>query len=182
MYIFVYVLLKNKWSFKYDVTSLLILAYNYTLQFFLQHLVSLIDEALGAFEKVAGKLKASASENEIASDNLPADGAEWVDLFVREMTSATSVDDAKARAARILEVLEKSIRERASAEATHVIQKVCVYDRIINNTCVNHQSWALKILGSNYLLKNIVVVGTTENGNSLLRTLKIHLNNQFHIS
>lgn len=66
---------------------------------------------------------ASASENPSASNDLPADGAEWVDLFVREMMSAISVDDARIRASRILEVLERSISGRASAEATHVIHK-----------------------------------------------------------
>ncbi|KAK4267571.1 hypothetical protein QN277_024333 [Acacia crassicarpa] len=66
---------------------------------------------------------ASASENQSASNDLPADGAEWVDLFVREMMSAISVDDARIRASRILEFLERSISGRASAEAAHVIQK-----------------------------------------------------------
>ena len=55
---------------------------------------------------------------------LPADGNEWVELFVREMMSASSVDDARARAARVLEVLEKSIRAHAGAEAAENIQKV----------------------------------------------------------
>ncbi|KAG6422253.1 hypothetical protein SASPL_118818 [Salvia splendens] len=50
-------------------------------------------------------------------NNLPADGAEWVDLFVREMMSATSIDDARFRAASILESLEKSICSRAHVEA-----------------------------------------------------------------
>uniref|UniRef100_A0A7C9EQL2 CUE domain-containing protein n=1 Tax=Opuntia streptacantha TaxID=393608 RepID=A0A7C9EQL2_OPUST len=54
---------------------------------------------------------------------LPADGNEWVELFVREMMSASSVDDARARAARVLEVLEKSIRAHAGAEAAENIQK-----------------------------------------------------------
>ncbi|RDX80148.1 hypothetical protein CR513_39337, partial [Mucuna pruriens] len=75
----------------------------------------------------AGKLEdegnASVSENQPALNNLPADGAEWIDFFVREMMVATSVDDAKARAARMLEVLEKSISERARAEATDALQK-----------------------------------------------------------
>ncbi|KAI4355759.1 hypothetical protein L6164_004502 [Bauhinia variegata] len=65
----------------------------------------------------------SASENWSAVNNLPSDGAEWVDLFVKEMMSATNIDDARARAARMLEVLEKSISARASAEATDVILK-----------------------------------------------------------
>ncbi|KAK7349131.1 hypothetical protein VNO77_06246 [Canavalia gladiata] len=75
----------------------------------------------------AGKLEdegnASASENQPALNNLPADGAEWIEFFVREMEIATSVDDARARAARMLEVLEKSISARARAGATDALQK-----------------------------------------------------------
>ncbi|KAI3455301.1 hypothetical protein Pfo_011964 [Paulownia fortunei] len=56
-------------------------------------------------------------------NNLPANGAEWVDLFVREMISATSIDDARSRAASILESLEKYISSRASAEATQSFHK-----------------------------------------------------------
>ncbi|CAK7356942.1 unnamed protein product [Dovyalis caffra] len=55
--------------------------------------------------------------------NLPADGAEWVDLLVREMMSATSVDDARARASRVLEVLEKSISAHAAEESAESCQK-----------------------------------------------------------
>lgn len=74
-----------------------------------------------------GDGNASVSEEQPALNNhLPADGAEWIDFFVREMMVATSVDDARARAARMLEVLEKSISERAKAEATDVLQKVFI--------------------------------------------------------
>ncbi|XP_020416179.1 uncharacterized protein LOC18783957 isoform X3 [Prunus persica] len=65
----------------------------------------------------------AASENPSVPSNLPVDGAEWVELFVREMMSANSVDDARARAAKVLEVLEKSISARAGAEATQNFQK-----------------------------------------------------------
>ncbi|CAN0901158.1 hypothetical protein LINGRAHAP2_LOCUS21262 [Linum grandiflorum] len=58
-----------------------------------------------------------AAENPSASSHLQMNGAEWVELFVREMTSATNMDDAKARASRALEALEKSIYARAGAEA-----------------------------------------------------------------
>ncbi|KAK9281297.1 hypothetical protein L1049_004194 [Liquidambar formosana] len=54
---------------------------------------------------------------------LPVDGMGWVDLFVREMMGATSVDDARSRATRVLEILEKSISARASAEATQSFHK-----------------------------------------------------------
>lgn len=50
-------------------------------------------------------------------NNLPKDGADWVELVVREMMSASNMDDAKARASRVLEALEKSISGRATAEA-----------------------------------------------------------------
>ncbi|GFZ04072.1 ubiquitin system component Cue protein [Actinidia rufa] len=56
-------------------------------------------------------------------DNLPMGGAEWVELFVREMMSATSIDDARSRATRVLESLEKSISERASAVAAQSYHK-----------------------------------------------------------
>lgn len=55
---------------------------------------------------------------------LPTDGSQWVELFVREMMSASSVDDARARAARVLEILEKSIKDRAAAEVSENYQKV----------------------------------------------------------
>ncbi|XP_070669249.1 uncharacterized protein [Malus domestica] len=55
-------------------------------------------------------------------NNLPTDGAEWVELVVREMMSASNMNDAKARASRVLEALEKSISERATAE---VAQSFC---------------------------------------------------------
>ncbi|MBA0811514.1 hypothetical protein Gohar_003406, partial [Gossypium harknessii] len=55
-------------------------------------------------------------QNPSASENMPADGAEWVDLFVREMMSATSVDDAKSHVSKLLAVLENSISKRAAEE------------------------------------------------------------------
>lgn len=63
----------------------------------------------------------------------PADGTEWVELFVREMMNATSTDDARARAAIMLESLEKSISASASAEATQNFQKVgiCTFKYIV---------------------------------------------------
>lgn len=65
------------------------------------------------------------NNGEIAEKNLPKDGADWVELFVREMMSASNMDDAKGRASRVLEVLEKSICARASAEAAQSFHKVC---------------------------------------------------------
>ncbi|KAJ9548615.1 hypothetical protein OSB04_021158 [Centaurea solstitialis] len=53
----------------------------------------------------------------------PVDGAEWVNLFVREMLSASNMDDARTRASRALELLEKSITERVTAEASGLQQE-----------------------------------------------------------
>nr|XP_043623922.1 uncharacterized protein LOC122595595 [Erigeron canadensis] len=58
-----------------------------------------------------------SSENSSAHDNNPKSGPEWVELFVTEMTSSTSIDDARLRAMRVLESLEKSITNRAAGEA-----------------------------------------------------------------
>lgn len=62
-----------------------------------------------------------------AANNLPVDGAEWVELLVREVSSAPNLEDAKARLARALEALEKSICANATAEAAKSFQKVCSY-------------------------------------------------------
>lgn len=45
------------------------------------------------------------------------DGTEWVELFVREMMSASDMNDAKDRASRALQALDKSIKARAGADA-----------------------------------------------------------------
>ncbi|KAL8497174.1 hypothetical protein ACS0TY_020746 [Phlomoides rotata] len=55
--------------------------------------------------------------------NLHADGAAWVDLLVNEMMGATSVDDAKSRAGRVLESLEKSISTHTSAKVAEGCHK-----------------------------------------------------------
>lgn len=65
----------------------------------------------------------AASENLSAPSSVSLDGREWVDLFVREMMSATSVDDARTRAARALEALESSISARAGADAAQNFHK-----------------------------------------------------------
>jgi len=75
------------------------------------------------------KVRMTNDENVVAPDNLSTpnklleEGAEWVDLFVREMMCATSMDDAKARATRLLEILEKSISSHAGVEATQILHK-----------------------------------------------------------
>ncbi|KAK4374722.1 hypothetical protein RND71_005399 [Anisodus tanguticus] len=70
-----------------------------------------------------GEMNSGIENTASVLNNLPADGTEWVELFVREMMSATSTDDARARATRVLESLEKSISAGASAEAAQNFQK-----------------------------------------------------------
>ena len=69
------------------------------------------------------------TEDPSASALLSMDGMEWVELFVREMMSASNIDDARARASRALEALEKSICTRAGAEAAKSFHQVfyCFY-------------------------------------------------------
>ncbi|KAG5523299.1 hypothetical protein RHGRI_035195 [Rhododendron griersonianum] len=66
------------------------------------------------------------SADHSAQNSVHMDGAEWVELFVREMTSATSIDDARSRAARVLESLEQSISVQAGTEAAQSHHKVNV--------------------------------------------------------
>lgn len=64
-----------------------------------------------------------APEDASTQSNIPVDGAEWVELFVREMMSATSIDDARSRATRVLESLERSISAHVGAEAAECFNK-----------------------------------------------------------
>ncbi|KAK8581687.1 hypothetical protein V6N13_144699 [Hibiscus sabdariffa] len=87
--------------------------------------------AATADDKICAELKGNdqlqAQAQIVANGDVPAkeqgapevlsmDGSDWVELFVREMLNASNIDDARARASRALEVLEKSIHARAGAE------------------------------------------------------------------
>ncbi|XP_057966776.1 uncharacterized protein LOC131156991 isoform X2 [Malania oleifera] len=89
-----------------------------------------------------------SAEDPSAPKNLPVDGADWVELFVREMMSASNMDDARARALRALEVLEKSIYARAGAEAAQ-----CFHEE---NMMVKEQMKAL--VQENTILKRAVSI------------------------
>ncbi|CAA0808791.1 Ubiquitin system component Cue protein [Striga hermonthica] len=80
--------------------------------------------------------------------NLPVDGAEWVELLVREVLTAPNVDDAKARLSQALEALEKSICANATAEAAKNFQE--------ENIMVKQQLEAL--LHENTILKRAVSI------------------------
>ncbi|CAK9161590.1 unnamed protein product, partial [Ilex paraguariensis] len=66
---------------------------------------------------------APAAEDPLHSQDLPVDGADWVELLVREMMSSSNMDDARARASRVLVVLEKSICARATIDAAKSFQQ-----------------------------------------------------------
>ncbi|KHG01235.1 putative transaldolase [Gossypium arboreum] len=74
-------------------------------------------------EAAAAAAAAVTIQNPSASENMPADGAEWVDLFVREMMSATSVDDAKSHVSKLLAVLENSISKCVAEETENLMLK-----------------------------------------------------------
>lgn len=67
--------------------------------------------------------KVASAEDPSALQNLSMGGADWVELFVREMMNSSNMDDARDRASRALEALEKSICARATAEAAQNFQQ-----------------------------------------------------------
>ncbi|XP_073044093.1 uncharacterized protein [Primulina eburnea] len=72
---------------------------------------------------VANNVETAPRKELPAGSNLSADGTEWVELLVREVTGASNVEDAKERVSRALESLEKSICANATAEAAQSFQK-----------------------------------------------------------
>lgn len=86
---------------------------------------------IGGYFFVVGGAKCDAevsgSDDPAAGLKYPTSGAEWVELFVIEMMNASNMDDAKSRASRMLEALEKSICARASAETERNIHQVIYY-------------------------------------------------------
>ncbi|KAL3618365.1 hypothetical protein CASFOL_038686 [Castilleja foliolosa] len=92
--------------------------------------------------------KKFSSEETQPQNNLPVDGPEWVDLIVKEMKDATSIDDAKSRAARVLENLEKSIRVQASVQVAEGFHK--------ENLMLKERNEAL--VSDNSILKRAVAI------------------------
>ncbi|KAL3639699.1 hypothetical protein CASFOL_014667 [Castilleja foliolosa] len=91
---------------------------------------------------------AVSSEEPQPQNNLPEDGAEWVNLIVNEMKNATSVDDAKSRTARVLENLEKSIRVQTGVQVSEGFHK--------ENLMLKEQIEAL--IRDNSILKRAVAI------------------------
>lgn len=66
---------------------------------------------------------APAPTDSTSQSSLPKNGPEWVELLLREMNIATSQDDARIRARKVFEDLEKSISARSRAAADENVQK-----------------------------------------------------------
>ncbi|XP_051202819.1 uncharacterized protein [Lolium perenne] len=92
----------------------------------------------------------TATEHQPAADSHQAtnSGPEWVELFVREMSNASDMDDARARASRALEALTKSIVDGAGAAAAQSLHQ--------ENMLLKEQMTA--ILSQNALLKRAVAI------------------------
>ncbi|KAM0000478.1 putative ubiquitin system component CUE, UBA-like superfamily [Helianthus debilis subsp. tardiflorus] len=87
-------------------------------------------------------------ENASVHTNTPKSGLEWVELFVTEMTNATSIDDARSRAMSMLESLEKSINQHSVGSAAESLQK--------ENMVLKEQNEGL--LRENTILKRAVAI------------------------
>ncbi|KAL4368380.1 hypothetical protein GQ457_05G034940 [Hibiscus cannabinus] len=106
------------------------------------------EQGISTNDGEAAAAAAVTVQNQPAYENLPVDGAAWVDLFVSEMMSATSMDDAKARASRLLAVLENSISKRAAEETAQSFHK--------ENIMLKEQIQAL--IQENTVLKRAVAI------------------------
>ncbi|RWW88799.1 hypothetical protein BHE74_00002307 [Ensete ventricosum] len=99
-----------------------------------------------------------------AADVLPKDGSEWVELFVREMMSATDMDDARSRASRVLESVEKWILAQATTEALQSFHKVFI---VVSASCKIDVflffGYRLDMEQENTILKNQLEVLLKEN-------------------
>lgn len=54
-----------------------------------------------------------------------SESSKWVDLFVHEMMNARDIDDARGRAARILEAFEQSITAPSMASEEVISMRFC---------------------------------------------------------
>ncbi|KAG2649028.1 uncharacterized protein LOC120654876 [Panicum virgatum] len=89
------------------------------------------ENGLSAALKLSAEGTVSNGHSGVVTEHAPATdndqtnnhSTEWVELFVREMTSSSDIDDARARASRALEAFEKSIMDRVGAEAVHNLHR-----------------------------------------------------------
>ncbi|KAL6854545.1 hypothetical protein ACP4OV_019107 [Aristida adscensionis] len=87
-------------------------------------------------------------ESVSSADNFPSSSTQWVEVLVNEMASASNLDDAKARASRVLEVFERSMTSCTGADAQLNFQK--------ENSVYKEQLEA--VLKENTILKKAVAI------------------------
>ncbi|KAJ3698216.1 hypothetical protein LUZ61_001921 [Rhynchospora tenuis] len=95
-----------------------------------------------------GKVCSAAGSMPGAQNNHPSGASEWVELFVQEMMNASDMDDARSRASRALEALEKSIISSVNVEGMQNVQK--------ENLLLKEQMEA--VLRENSILKRAVAI------------------------
>jgi len=83
-------------------------------------------------EELAAGGAATQETDAVCGGNPPTSGDDWVELLVREVLQSSGTDDAKVRAARVLEALEKMLSARAREEAGNKFQeeKVAVQQQV----------------------------------------------------
>ncbi|KAI3952823.1 hypothetical protein MKX01_006866 [Papaver californicum] len=105
------------------------------------------------------KIEELQEKDAAAESRNPMDGASWVDIFVQEMKSASGIDDARRRAARILEAFEKSVAEnaRASLEVSYALSSKEIVMGNAPRDCGNERASAEHVR-DNSILKRAVAI------------------------
>ncbi|XP_038722098.1 uncharacterized protein LOC120014258 [Tripterygium wilfordii] len=87
--------------------------------------------ALSLEEKLGGFAAESDTSSEKEKLSSCGDLAGWADFLVRELQSATSIDDARARASSLLQMHEESIRRQEAAQIEVMIGENAILKRAI---------------------------------------------------
>ncbi|XP_026445595.1 uncharacterized protein LOC113346232 [Papaver somniferum] len=113
---------------------------------------------IGSSQSVVPQLPSSSSQQVAISSSQdsmhpphPRTGSEWVELFVREITTASCMNEAKERTSRLLEVLEKSMN---GSEAVKILEK--------ENLKLKYD--LEKATGTNIILKRVVLTLLEQRG------------------
>ncbi|EAZ43781.1 hypothetical protein OsJ_28401 [Oryza sativa Japonica Group] len=108
---------------------------------------------------LAGNEAAVPIGNAPCADNFPSSSTQWVEILVNEMTNASNMDDAKARASRVLEVFEKSMTAHVGAMGSfQKVTKVSLFllGNLVESSVYKEQFEA--ITRENTILKKAVAI------------------------
>ncbi|CAM6091548.1 unnamed protein product [Calypogeia fissa] len=95
----------------------------------------------------SANVQVPSGETNLSSASVPTEGSEWVDMLVKEMMSATDLEDARMRATRALEAFEKIVASR-SGVLVELVKK--------ENATLKEQLQGL--LRDNHILKRAVAI------------------------